>query len=580
VEPRWSPDGSALAWVAAADGVAALYVEGRPAPVGSVSGTRGGVWAWVDAERLIVVDGDGALRVVARDGVPGAAVAGVRGRPAAPAVSPDGTRVAFVDDTDDACVIAVAPLDGSGPARVVSGGADYSWDPAWSPDGRVLAWHEWDFPAMPWDASRIVVADADGGNARVVAGGDGECVGQPRFAPVGAPRLAFVSDRDGWLNVSVADPDGGRRAVVAAEALEHAEPTWSPGQRSFAWSPDGLRLAWCRNEDGFGRLVVAPVDARHAVSELSKGWHRGLDWGPLGIAAVRSGARTPPTVVVVDVDKSRRALAGVDTGGIDPDALVEPTPVTWRAAGGTDVHGLLYRSGARASAPFLAMLHGGPTDQVRVDWDTRVAEFVGRGWTVFAPNPRGSTGYGRAYAQALTHAWGVVDVDDAIAGIGAAIERGWADPARIALHGSSAGGFTALLVAAAAPELVRAVAATYPVTNLVTLTEHTHRYESRYNDMLVGPLPAAADEYRRRSPIARVATITAPVLLLQGTADPVVPTTDTIAFADALGAAGGDVTLQLYEGEGHGWWHPDARADAIARTFAFLDSHTTARGRA
>jgi len=118
------------------------------------------------------------------------------------------------------------------------------------------------------------------------------------------------------------------------------------------------------------------------------------------------------------------------------------------------------------------------------------------------------------------------------------------------------------------------------VTNLVTLTEHTHRFESRYNDLLIGPLPEAASEYARRSPLARVAAIRAPVLLLQGTADRVVAAADTIGFADALRAAGGDVTLQLYDGEGHGGWRPDARADAIARTFAFLQAHLApTRGR-
>jgi dipeptidyl aminopeptidase/acylaminoacyl peptidase len=478
-------------------------------------------------------------------------------------------------------VIAVAPLDGSASARVVSRGADYSWDPAWSADGRLLAWHEWDFPAMPWDASRIVVAegdpDTDGSHPRVVAGGDDdESVGQPRFAPSGEPRLAFVSDREGWTNVVVADPDGARRTVIAQERHEHAEPSWSPGQRSFAWSPDGTRLAWCRNEDGFGRLVVASADRATAPVDLAKGWHRGLDWGPSGITAVRSGARTPPTVVVVQPDDgSRRDVVRIDTD-VDPDALAEPTPVTWAAADGTDVHGILYRSPSRAPAPLLVMLHGGPTDQARVDWDTRVNEFVDRGWTVLAPNGRGSTGYGRAYAQALRRAWGVIDVDDTVAGIGAAIERSWCDPARVALRGSSAGGFTALLVAAAAPELVRAVAATYPVTNLVTLTAHTHRFESRYNDTLIGPLPDAALDYERRSPLAQVDAIRAPVLLLQGTEDRVVPAADTMAFADALRAAGGEVTLHLYDGEGHGSWRPEARAEADARMLDFLE--TNARG--
>jgi dipeptidyl aminopeptidase/acylaminoacyl peptidase len=521
-----------------------------------------------------VVDGDGRLCVAPLDGGEVVPVAGVRGRPAAPAVSPDGSRLAFVDETEEACVIAVAPVDGSSPARVVSRGADYSWDPTWSADGRLLAWHEWDFPAMPWDASRIMVADVDGATVRIVAGGEGGCVGQPRFAPSGAPRIAFVSDRDGFVSVTVADPDGGRRAVMAAEHHEHAEPTWSPGQRSFAWSPDATRVAWCRNEGGFGRLVVAPVDGREAPVDLAKGWHRGIDWGPRGITAVRSGGRTSPTIVVVEpTDGSRRDVVRADTDGLDADALVEPVPVTWSACDGADVHGLLYRSRADGAAPLVVMLHGGPTDQARVDWDARVAQFVDRGWSVLAPNTRGSTGYGRAYAQALHHAWGVLDVDDAVAGIRAAIERNWCDRARVALHGSSAGGFTALLVAAAAPDLVCAVATMYPVTDLHALAAHTHRFESRYNDSLVGELPNAADEYTRRSPVTQVGAIRAPVLLLQGTDDRVVPAADTVAFADALRAAGGDVALQLYDGEGHGGWHPDARADAIARTFAFLDAH-------
>jgi len=565
-EPRWSPDGSTLAWVAAENGIGGLVIEGRADPIATVAGTRGGTWAWVDPARVVVVDREGRLTVVGLDGTV-SVLRGVRGRPAAPAVSPDGTLVAFVDETDDACVIAVAPADGSAPARVVSRGADYSWDPAWSPVGRFVVWHEWDFPAMPWDASRIAIAGAERGTARVLAGGQGVSVGQPRFAPAGEPRLAYVGDQRGWANLN----------VVGAEHHEHAEPTWSPGQRSFAWSPDGRRIAWCRNEDGFGRLVIAGADGAVAPADVARGWYRGLDWGPAGIAAVRSGARTPPTIVVVNpANGSRRDVVAVDTD-VDPDALVEPTPITWTARDGTNVHGLLYRPRTDAPTPTLVMLHGGPTDQARVDWDTRVAEFVDRGWTVLAPNPRGSTGYGRGYAQALTRRWGVLDVEDTVAGIEAAIEQGWADARSVALYGSSAGGFTALLVAAAAPELARAVAATYPVTNLATLTEQTHRFESRYNDMLVGPLPEAAAEYERRSPLTHAAAIRAPVLLVQGTDDRVVPAADTVAFADALGAAGGTVTLELYEGEGHGGWKPDARADSIARTFAFLEEHTRGR---
>ena len=154
-----------------------------------------------------------------------------------------------------------------------------------------------------------------------VAGGDAVAASQPRFSPDGS-QLAFISDADGWPALWVADVrpvlDGETRDAkpVIAEHHEHAEPAWCAGQRSYAWSPDGTELAWCRNEDGFGRLVIAAPGSRSA-RELSRGWHRALDWGAHGIVCVRSGAVTPPQVVVLAAngsgrraDRARRRSAG------------------------------------------------------------------------------------------------------------------------------------------------------------------------------------------------------------------------------------------------------------------------------
>jgi len=283
-EPRWSPDGATLAWVAAVDGVPGLYREGRPDPDTAIGGTRSGVWAWVDAARVVVVDGDGRLVARSLGGDDDVIVRGVRGRPAALAVSPDGARVAFVDETDDACVIAVAPLDGSGSARVVSRGADYSWDPAWSPDGRWLAWHEWSFPAMPWDASRIVAADADGAHTRVVAGGDGECVGQPRFAPGGPVRLAFVSDRDGWMNVTVADPDGGQRVAIASEPHEHAELRAEAGRVRRICHRSGVQLGPLPGDEGFQPRAISPRVATRPSNRCPEDPDGAVEYDPAGHA--------------------------------------------------------------------------------------------------------------------------------------------------------------------------------------------------------------------------------------------------------------------------------------------------------
>src|SRR5437763_4513585 len=178
--PRFSPDGRHLAWGETAAGRSDIVVapaDGSAPPVvvtaDAATGPYGAfTWAGADtivspaaAGRLVTVPGTGGpLRVLSPDG-----------EAAAPAATADGARIAFVLEREDRCDIAVVPTDGSAwPARL-STGADWAFDPAWSPDGRSLAWHEWDFPAMPWDASRIVVRRVDGlappGPPEGVAGG-------------------------------------------------------------------------------------------------------------------------------------------------------------------------------------------------------------------------------------------------------------------------------------------------------------------------------------------------------------------------------------------------------------------------
>jgi dipeptidyl aminopeptidase/acylaminoacyl peptidase len=579
-EPRWSPDGRRLAWVEAAAGRADVVVapsdaSGPPqvatadVPVAPVGAYGGGAYCWAGPDHLAVVAADGRLVLVPADGGP-TRVLSRDGRAAAPASTPDGHRLAFVLERDDACDIAVVPRDGSAwPARA-SHGADYAWDPAWSPDGTLLAWHEWDLSGMSWDASRIVAARPDGAERLVVAGGDDESVGQPRFAPDGSA-LAFVSDRSGWWNVWTAHTDGSHAAPVLAEAHEQAEPAWGPGQRSFAWSPDASALALNHNEDGFGRLVIAPRSGGVAVPR-SKGWHHALDWGAPGLACVRSGAVTPATVTVIEPDGvDRRAVARGPVAGFEAAGLVEPEPVTWEADDGATVRGLLYRPAASADAPpLLVDIHGGPTGQAVAAWSARIQFFVTRGWAVLAPNHRGSTGYGRDYAQAMAEGWGYLDVADSAAGIRAARAQGWGDPARVATIGGSAGGLTVLLLCARFAKLVHAGVSMYGVTDLRALAQSTHRFESRYLDRIVGEPAMFADRYRDRSPVTHAAEIGAPLLILQGADDKVVPPEQARALVDAVRAAGGTVEHQLYEGEGHGFVRPETVADALTRTEAFL----------
>jgi dipeptidyl aminopeptidase/acylaminoacyl peptidase len=419
-------------------------------------------------------------------------------------------------------------------------------------------WQEWDLPNMPWHASRVM--RRDGGGPVDVFAKDG-ANSQPRFSPDGS-RVAWI--RDGEIVVD------GELLLGAPQLHECAEPAWSAGQRSFAWSPTGDEIAWCRNESGFGRLVIG-APGRRSARELSRGWHRDLSWTDAGIGCVRSGAVTPPSVVALAANGSaRRVVARGPVGGFERTGLVEPRAVTWRTAGAV-VHGLLWRpADAIEALPLVVNVHGGPTGQALADWNARVQWLVQQGYAVLQPNYRGSSGYGPAYRNALDGRWGELDAADVAAGVRHAVKEGWASAGRIALMGGSAGGFTALNVAIAAPDLVRAVIALYPVTDLLNLAATTHRFEAGDLGRLVGPLPEARAQYVSRSPSTRARELRVPVLLLQGRNDKVVSPDQTAAFAAALRAAGASVEYHEYEDEGHGWRRAATIEDEMTRIGAFL----------
>jgi dipeptidyl aminopeptidase/acylaminoacyl peptidase len=592
-EPRWSPAGRALAWldswngrtdvvVAPTDGSASPRVVTADFAVTPAGAYGGGGYCWVTDDLLAVAGASGHLAIVDANGGL-VRVVSDRGAAFAPTASPDGTRVAFSLETEDACDIAVVPVDGEQWPRKISQRADYAWDADWSADGRTLAWHEWDLDEMSWDASRIALRPVDADTApTVVAGGTEEGVGQPRFSPDGA-HLAFISDRGDVPRLWVARATGREARLLHDEPHEHAGPAWGPGQRTYAWAPDGHAIAYCRNEQGFGRLVLKTIDDRSAPKELGKAWHSGLGWQATnGIVAVRSGARTPGTVVVIDPRSGeRREVARGPVGGFEAAGLVEPEPVEWKS-GRSTVHGLLYRParsalGPRTPPPLYVHIHGGPTSQVEAEWNPRIAYWVSRGWAVLAPNYRGSTGYGREYAQGLREEWGVVDVADTAAGIRHAIKEEWCDPHRVAVVGGSAGGMTVLLLCALHGDVVRAGVSLFGVTDLFELARTTHRFESRYLDALIGKLPATADRYRERSPISHAHEIAVPVLVLQGDEDKAVPKPQADAMVEAMRSAGAPVEYHVYEGEGHGFRKLENVIDEINRTEAFLTKWVLAR---
>ena len=571
-EPRLAPDGSVVVYALSAGGRAALMwqrldgspvrqLTAHPAPR-TGRGLGGGCWCWTPAgDAVVYAASDGNLWL---QPVPAGAVRRLTDvepeRPAfAPAVTADGRHVVY---TVDECAVWCAALDGDTlPRRLDDGGADFCFDPSPWPDGSAVRWTAWDIPDMPWDRSRFVDVDLLTGATSQLR--PAHAVQQPRWLPDGTA-LAVRDDR-GWLNVWA-----GERPLVD-EPFEHGGPSWGQGQRSYAASPDGRQVAFTRNERGFGRLCLVDVDSG-VVREVARGVHGQLSWEGDRLAALRTGACTPTEIVVYDTTTwTRDVLAVGPLSGWEDLGLVEPTLVEVPAGDGAVVHARLYRADDVDRQRLLCWVHGGPTDQWPVTFLPRVAFWRAQGWHVLVVDHRGSTGHGRAYQQAMQQRWGELDVSDVVDAIRHAQAQGWGTPATTVVTGASAGGFTALNVAGAAPQLIAGVAASYPVTDLVDLAERSHRFERHSTIGLVGTLPEHADRYRDRSPAEHPERLVGvPVLLQHGDADPVVPVEQSQRLAAALQARGGDVELHVYAGEGHGLRQPDNQLDEYRRMGAFF----------
>ncbi len=566
-EPRPSPAGDLVAFVArwgANTAIVTVPATGGPErilttdpPPAPGRGLGGGCFDWLpDGSAVVYAARDGNLW---RQPVPGGPAVrlsdvGDERRAEAPAVAPDGSFVVAVLDQAELWQWPVA-VAGVG-RRLDDGTADFVFDPCVTPCGTTLLWTAWNVPAMPWDGARVERLILDTGERdRFVGPG---AVQQPRALPGG--RRTAVRDDTGWLNVWVGD------APIVDEPFEHAGPTWGMGQRSYAPSPGGDRIAFTRNERGFGRLCVVDV-ATGEVTDVARGVHGQLGWRGERLVALRTGARTPTQVVAYDaMTWERTVLAIGPVGGWEQVDLPEPELVAVEHEGAI-LHARRYDAGG---ARLLCWVHGGPTDQWQVDFRPRIAYWWSRGWDVLVPDPRGSTGHGRAYQQALQGEWGRLDVDDTAAILRASHEAGRSRPLATVMVGGSSGGLTALGVLGLHPGLAAGGVVSYPVTDLAVLAERSHRFEAHYTVGLVGPFDDAA-LYAARSPMSYAERIDVPLLVMHGDDDPVVPLSSTLEFVERVRAAGGDAELHVMVGEGHGFRDPvNQRAD-YELTGAFLE---------
>lgn len=274
-----------------------------------------------------------------------------------------------------------------------------------------------------------------------------------------------------------------------------------------------------------------------------------------------------PAVVRIGLDGTVTVLRRSQEVPPEPGYLSAPERVRFPTGDGESAYALVYppanadfEGPAGERPPLVVMSHGGPTSSASSALNLGVQFWTSRGFVVADVDYRGSTGYGRAYRNRLRDHWGVYDVEDCAGAARWLAAEGRVDPERCVIRGGSAGGFTTL-ACLAFTDVFAAGASHFGVADLAGLARHTHKFESRYLDRLVGPWPEADDVYRQRSPIHHVEGFTRPLILFQGLEDVIVPPAQAEMIRDAVRDRGLPVAYLAFEGEQHGF----RRADTIRR---------------
>jgi dipeptidyl aminopeptidase/acylaminoacyl peptidase len=597
----WDTDGETLVWMEARSGRGVLVCTsadgGSPRDltddlsVRARVGYGGGDFTVAHGQVIFVEAESGRLYRKPLAGGTTSPVTPGFGECASPTGSPDGRWVLYVHSYERTDALAMVDVEGTHWPRKIAEGHDFYMQPTWHPDGERIAWVAWDHPNMPWDSTQLQMATLSPGpdgfpcvtGIETLEAGPDVTVFQPAFSPDGR-LLAYISDAGGWGNLYLYDLQSGEHRALTDEAADHHLPAWIQGMHTYAFSADGGTLYCARNQAGFWRLCALDVAGgqAHPLDTPNRAYTsiEQVAASPNGnyLAFLGSSGRTPTRVVGYDPDGDLLRVWRYSSVEVPPEALSEPEPLTWRSPEGEDVHGLYWPPTSAqfegiGVPPGVILVHGGPTSQVSAAYNPTAQFLATRGYAVLAVNYRGSTGYGKAYMAALRGNWGVHDVEDSVSGANFLAEAGLADPERLVIMGGSAGGYTVLLAMVRYPTFFRAGVCLYGVSNLFTLAAETHKFEERYLDSIVGPLPEAAATYRQRSPIFEADKIVNPIIIFQGDEDRVVPRNQADTIVESLKRRGVSHEYHIYEGEGHGWRKRETIEHYYQALEAFLRQH-------
>jgi dipeptidyl aminopeptidase/acylaminoacyl peptidase len=479
--------------------------------------------------------------------------------------SPDGKRIAYTatrrNGTDFDIFVQELPEGEPETVWEVSG---YYTVADWAPDGRALIVSR-HHSNVNNDLYRLNLAT---GETTLLTGHEGEArFSGANVTPHGGS-LYLATDRDGeFLRLA--------RLDLATLALEYLTPD-DRDVEGVELSRDGRYLVASRNVDGYSEVLLFNGRGRRMPDpRIPEGIVGGFEFSPDSgrLAFTLTAPERNPDVWVVDLpDGDARHLTRSSTAGIPPRSFRRPRVVRYTSFDGRRIPALFYERGAE-DAPVIVNVHGGPESQARPAFAPVTQYLLGRGYAVFFPNVRGSTGYGKVYTHLDDVGLRMDSVKDLAYAAYWLRERGHG---RIAVMGGSYGGFMVLAALTEYPELWTAGVDIVGIANLVTFLQNTGSYRRSLREQEYGSLERDHDLLKFISPIHKAEKIAAPLMVIHGKNDPRVPVGEAEQIVERVRGNGGTVEYILYEDEGHGLAKLKNRLDAYPKIAAFLDRHVGA----
>ncbi|MBL4607658.1 MAG: S9 family peptidase [Pseudomonadales bacterium] len=439
-------------------------------------------------------------------------------------------------------------------------GADFYASPTISHCGNKLSWLTWNHPFMPWDSTYLWCAEFNSegelANTSHIAGSDEESVIQPRWGNDNT--LYFVSDRSNWWNI-YHYKNGQVIPVYPAEA-EFGKPMWVLGQHTYditkngdivaAYSMQGQWYIGLLSKENFGHTqtlkpLLGPYpDIKKLFITNDKA------------TFIAGQSKNEDHICQYDLNtNSATTLVGAQDNSAFSKHISKAERLRFKTADGSELNGFYYAPHKRhynQPPPLIIKTHGGPSSCANSSLDLSIQFWSSRGFAVFDINYRGSTGFGRSSRKKLYGNWGVADVEDCIYATKFLIQTDRAHPEQLIIRGHSAGGYTTL-AALTFSTTFHAGASYYGISDLKSLAEDCHKFESFYVQQLLGESKLSAPIYEERSPLFHVNQMNAPSIFFQGSLDKVVPPNQAQVMVSALKKKNIPVKYFEFAEEAHGF---------------------------